>query len=105
MLRLRAERAKLLGYDSFAHFRLADTMAKTPQAAQDLLDKVWSPARARALREEAALQKIVAQDGANFTLAPWDWRYYAEKRRKAEFDLGEFRRWRFRHRMSPVHLT
>ena len=89
MLQLRAERAKLLGYESFAHFRLADTMAKTPAAAQDLLDKVWAPARARALREEAALQQAIAQEGANFTLAPWDWRYYAERRRKAEFDLDE----------------
>ncbi|QXX75960.1 M3 family metallopeptidase [Methylovirgula sp. HY1] len=89
MLRLRAERAGLLDYDSFAHFRLADTMAKTPDAAQDLLDKVWVPARARALREEAALQAAIAEEGANFTLAPWDWRYYAERRRKAEFDLDE----------------
>ena len=89
MLRLRDERARLLGYESFAHFRLADTMAKTPEAAQDLLGKVWAPARARALREEAALQEVIAQEGANFTLAPWDWRYYAERRRKAEFDLDE----------------
>lgn len=89
MLRLRDERARLLGYESFAHFRLADTMAKTPEAAQDLLGKVWAPARARALREEAALQEVIAQEGANFTLAPWDWRYYAERRHKAEFDLDE----------------
>jgi peptidyl-dipeptidase Dcp len=89
MLQLRGERARLLGYDSFAHFRLADTMAKTPEAAQDLLDRVWTPARARALREEAALQEAIAREGANFTLAPWDWRYYAERRRKAEFDLDE----------------
>ena len=89
MLQLRAERARLLGYESFAHFRLADTMAKAPEAAQDLLDKVWVPARARALREEAALQAAIAQEGLNFTLAPWDWRYYAERRRKAEFDLDE----------------
>ncbi len=89
MLQLRAERAQLLDYASFAHFRLADTMAKTPDAAQDLLDKVWVPARARALREEAALQAAIAQEGANFTLAPWDWRYYAERRRKQEFDLDE----------------
>jgi len=89
MLKLRTERAKLLGYESFAHFRLADTMAKVPEAAQDLLDKVWQPARVRALREEAALQQAIAQEGANFTLAPWDWRYYAERRRKADFDLDE----------------
>jgi peptidyl-dipeptidase Dcp len=89
MVRLRAEQARHLGYESFAHFRLADTMAKTPAAAQDLLDRVWTLARARALREEAALQELAAQEGGNFALAPWDWRYYAEKRRKAEFDFDE----------------
>jgi peptidyl-dipeptidase Dcp len=89
MVRLRAERARLLGHESFAHFRLADTMAKTPQAALDLLHSVWAPAHARALREEAALQAIAASEGGNFEIAPWDWRYYAEKRRKAEFDIDE----------------
>ena len=88
-VRLRAERARLLGFASYAHFRLDDTMAKTPQAALDLLYSVWTPARAQALREEAALQAIVAEEGGNFRLAPWDWRYYAEKRRKALFDLDE----------------
>jgi peptidyl-dipeptidase Dcp len=89
MVRLRMERARLLGYESFAHFRLADTMAKTPQAALDLLHSVWAPAHARALREEAALQAIAAGEGGNFEIAPWDWRYYAEKYRKASFDLNE----------------
>ena len=89
MVRLRTERARLLGFESFAHFRLADTMAKTPQAALDLLHSVWAPAHARALREEAALQAIAAREGGNFEIAPWDWRYYAEKRRKAEFDIDE----------------
>jgi peptidyl-dipeptidase Dcp len=89
MVSLRAERARLLGYDSFAHFRLADTMAKTPQAALDLLQSVWEPGVLRAQKEEAALQAIVAGEGGNFKIAPWDWRYYAEKRRKAEFDLDE----------------
>ncbi|MGA2792552.1 MAG: M3 family metallopeptidase [Roseiarcus sp.] len=88
-VRLRAERARLLGFASYAHFRLDDTMAKTPQAALDLLHSVWTPARTQALREEAALQAIVAEEGGNFQLAPWDWRYYAEKRRKAMFDLDE----------------
>jgi peptidyl-dipeptidase Dcp len=88
-VRLRAERARLLGFESYAHFRLDDTMAKTPRAALDLLHSVWTPARAQALREEAALQGIVAAEGDNFSLAPWDWRYYAEKRRKALFDLDE----------------
>jgi peptidyl-dipeptidase Dcp len=89
MVQLRAERARLLGYETFAHFRLADRMAKTPEAVRDLLQSVWTPARARALREEEALQTMVAAEGGNFTVAPWDWRYYAEKRRKAEFDLDE----------------
>jgi peptidyl-dipeptidase Dcp len=88
-VRLRAERAQLLGFESYAHFRLDDTMAKTPQAAQDLLHSVWTPARAQALREGEALQAIIAEEGGNFRLAPWDWRHYAEKRRKALFDLDE----------------
>ncbi|VFU09155.1 M3 family metallopeptidase [Methylocella tundrae] len=89
MVILRAERARLLGYESFAHFRLADTMAKAPAAALDLLQSVWEPGRARAAKEEEALQDIIASEGGNFKVAPWDWRYYAEKRRGAEFDLDE----------------
>lgn len=89
MVRLRAERARILGHDSFAHFRLADTMAKTPQAALALLQRVWSPALAQAKVEEEALQAIVTSEGSNFKIAPWDWRYYSEKRRKEEFDLNE----------------
>lgn len=88
-VRLRAERARLLGYESFAHFRLADTMAKTPRAALDLLQSVWEPGRARAAKEQEALQEIIASEGGNFKVAPWDWRYYAEKRRGEEFDLDE----------------
>jgi peptidyl-dipeptidase Dcp len=89
MVALRAERARLLGYESYAHFRLADTMAKTPQAALDLLHAVWAPGVRRAEEEERALQAIVAAEGGNFKVAPWDWRYYAEKRRKQAFDLDE----------------
>jgi peptidyl-dipeptidase Dcp len=89
MVRLRGERAGLLGYETFAHFRVADTMAKTPQAARDLLQKVWQPARLRALREADALQDMIAREGGNFALQPWDWRYYADKRRKADFDIDE----------------
>ncbi len=89
MVRLRAEQARLLGFASYAHFRLDDTMAKTPAAALDLLHSVWAPARAQALRDQAALQELVAEEGGNFPLAPWDWRYYAEMRRKALFDLDE----------------
>ncbi|MGK9233192.1 M3 family metallopeptidase [Inquilinus limosus] len=86
---LRAEQARLLGYPSYAHFRLADTMAKTPEAARDLLHSVWRPARARALREQEKLQALVAAEGGNFEIAAWDWRYYAEQQRKKEFDLDE----------------
>ncbi len=89
MVRLRAERARLMGYETFAHYRLADTMAQTPRAALDLLELVWTPGVASARKEEEALQAIVAGEGGNFKVAPWDWRYYAEKRRKAEFDLDE----------------
>lgn len=86
---LRAEQARLLGYPSYAHFRLADTMAKTPEAALGLLNSVWAPARARALREQDKLQALVAEEGGNFEVAAWDWRYYAEQQRKREFDLDE----------------
>lgn len=86
---LRAEQARLLGYPGYAHFRLADTMAKTPEAALGLLDSVWAPARARALREQEKLQALVAEEGGNFEIAAWDWRYYAEQQRKREFDLDE----------------
>ncbi len=89
MVRLRAERARLMGYQSFAHYRLADTMAKTPRAALDLLELVWTPGVASALKEQEALQRIVAEEGGNFEVAPWDWRHFAEKRRKAEFDFDE----------------
>ena len=89
MIRLRAERAKLLGFTSFADYRLDDQMAKTPAAARALLDNVWGRARAKAAAERDALQAMIAEEGGNFPLAPHDWRYYAEKRRKAEFDLDE----------------
>ncbi len=89
MVALRAERAKLLGFDTYADYRLDDQMAKTPAAARKLLDEVWGRARAKAKVERDALQKLVAEEGGNFALAPHDWRYYAEKRRKAEFDLDE----------------
>ena len=63
---LRAERARLLGFSSFAAFRLADSMAKTPDAALDLMRRVWAPARAQALREAEALQAMIAAEGGNF---------------------------------------
>jgi peptidyl-dipeptidase Dcp len=87
MVALRAERAKLLGFPSFAHFRLDDSMAKTPDAALGLLRSVWDPARSLAEREAADLQALIDEEGGGFTLAPWDWRYYAEKLRQRRFDL------------------
>src|SRR5277367_2234575 len=88
-VRLRAEKARLLGYATFADYRLADTMAKTPAAALGLLHQVWAPARAQALRDAEALQAMIAGDGGNFELKPWDWRYYQEKRRQALYDYDE----------------
>jgi peptidyl-dipeptidase Dcp len=89
MMKLRAERAALLGYETFADYRLEDTMAKTPAAALGLLHAVWEPAREKAMRDAEAMQAMIQSEGGNFTLAPWDWRYYAERRRKAEFDFDE----------------
>jgi len=86
---LRAERAKLLGYPSFAHYRLDDAMAKSPEAVRDLLETVWKPARKAALADRDAMQEIVRAEGGNFALAPWDWRYYAEKLRKLRCDFEE----------------
>jgi peptidyl-dipeptidase Dcp len=89
MVRLRAERAQLLGYDSFAAFRLDDEMAKTPQAVRELLDNVWQRGRRRAEQEREELQAKVREEGGNFAIAPWDWRYYAEKVRKARYAIDE----------------
>jgi peptidyl-dipeptidase Dcp len=89
MVALRAERAKLLGFANFADYRLDDQMAKTPAAARELLENVWTRARAKAGAERDALQAMVTEEGGNFALAPWDWRYYAEKLRKARYDLHE----------------
>jgi peptidyl-dipeptidase Dcp len=88
ILSLREESAKLLGYPTFAAYRLEDSMAKTPEAVRGLLERVWKPARARALADRDDLQALVAKEGGNFALAPWDWRYYAEKLRqvRANFD-------------------
>jgi peptidyl-dipeptidase Dcp len=88
ILKLREETAKLLGFATFAAYRLEDSMAKTPEAVRGLLERVWKPARARALADRDALQALVAEEGGNFALAAWDWRYYAEKlrQRRANFD-------------------
>ena len=89
MLALRAERAQLLGYENFAAFKLADSMAGTPAKARALLEEVWEPARKRALEERDGLQDLIAREGGNFRLAPWDWRYYAEKLRQEKYDFDE----------------
>jgi peptidyl-dipeptidase Dcp len=88
ILALREESARLLGFPTFAAYRLEDSMAKTPQAVRGLLERVWQPARARALADRDALQELITEEGGNFALAPWDWRYYAEKlrQRRANFD-------------------
>jgi peptidyl-dipeptidase Dcp len=88
ILKLREETAKLLGFPTFAAYRLEDSMAKTPEAVRGLLERVWKPARARAMADRDALQALVAEEGGNFALAAWDWRYYAEKlrQRRANFD-------------------
>jgi peptidyl-dipeptidase Dcp len=89
MVRLRAERARLLGFSDFAHYRLDDAMAKTPTAVRSLLDTVWARARARAETDRDALQALVQEEGGNFALAAWDWRYYAEKLRKQRCHVDE----------------
>ncbi len=89
ILKLREERAKLLGYDSFATYKLETEMAKTPGNVRDLLMRVWEPARAKAEADAGVLEEMMHADGVNGRLEPWDWHYYADKRRKAEHDLDE----------------
>lgn len=88
ILKLREESARIMGFPTYAAYRLEDSMAKTPEAVRSLLERVWKPARARALADRDALQGLIAEEGGNFALAPWDWRYYAEKLRqvRANFD-------------------
>ncbi|MCR8723999.1 M3 family metallopeptidase [Frigidibacter sp. ROC022] len=89
ILRLRQERAELLGYPNFAAYKLETEMAKTPEAVRDLLMQVWKPARAKAEADAARLEEMMHEDGINGRLEAWDWRYYSEKRRRAEHDLDE----------------
>ncbi len=89
MVALRAERARLLGYPTYADYRLDDSMAKTPRAVRDLLGEVWPRALQRALADRDALQALAQAEGGNFRIAPWDWRYYAEKLRKQRHDVDE----------------
>ncbi|MGE3228082.1 MAG: M3 family metallopeptidase [Hyphomicrobium sp.] len=89
MMGLRAEFARLLGFETFAAYALDDTMAKTPAGVRALLDKVWPAALRQARAERDALERRARADGENFRIAAWDWRYYAEKERKARYDLDE----------------
>ncbi len=89
ILQLRAERAKLLGYPTHAHWRLENTMAKTPERALELIEAVWQPAVARVREEVADMQQVADAEGAGVKIEPWDYRYYAEKVRKAKYDLDE----------------
>jgi peptidyl-dipeptidase Dcp len=84
---LRQESARLLGYASYADYKLDDSMAATPVAAEALMMRVWGPAKAQAEEEAAELQALIDGDGGGFRLAPWDWRYYAERIRRDRFDL------------------
>jgi peptidyl-dipeptidase Dcp len=89
ILKLRAERAHLLGYKTHAHWRLENTMAKTPERAMELMEAVWNPAVARVGEEVADMQALADKEGAGLQIEPWDYRYYAEKVRKAKYDLDE----------------
>jgi len=89
ILKLRAQRAKLLGYPTHAHWQLEDTMAKTPERAVALLEAVWKPAVARVHEEVADMQAIADREKAGIRIAPWDYHFYAEKVRKAKYDLDE----------------
>ncbi len=88
-LRLRAEKARLLGYDSYAALKLDDTMAKTPQAVMQLLEPVWARARDKAAEDAAELRRLASGEGHNDDVAPWDWRHYAEKLRAERFAFDE----------------
>jgi len=89
MVELRAQKGRLLGFDNFASWRLQNTMAKNPQAVLDLFAKLVPAATLKAKKETAAIQKMINKQGKTFKLEPWDWNFYAEKVRKATYDLDE----------------
>ena len=89
IIALRTEFAALLGFKTYAEYSLEETMAKTPASVRGLLSAVWEPAVKRATSERDALQSRAREEGGNFAIAPWDWRYYAEKERKARYDVDE----------------
>lgn len=89
ILELRLEMANLLGFETFAHFRTAGTMAGTPEAAVELMEEVWWPARARALEEQADIQARIEAAGLDHEVAGWDWRFFTEQVREERFDLDD----------------
>jgi peptidyl-dipeptidase Dcp len=89
ILKLRAQKAKLLGFPTFAHWSLSNTMAKNPERTIALMEAVWNPAIAQVKNDVASMQQMVQGEGANFKISPWDYRYYAEKVRKARYDLDQ----------------
>jgi len=86
---LRREKAQLFGYDNHAAYKLEKSMAGTPEKVYDLLNQLWKPALAKAKNEAEILQKMIDAEGKDFQLTPYDWRYYTEKVRQAQFDLDE----------------
>lgn len=89
ILQLRTEKAKILGFPSFAHWSLSNKMAKDPQKTLALMESVWEPAVEKVHQDVAEMQKIVNAEGGKFKIQPWDYRYYAEKVRKAKYDLDQ----------------
>lgn len=89
ILQLRARKAKILGFDNFAQWSLSNKMAKEPQKTLDLMESVWKPAVEKVKNDVSSMQEMVDQEGGNFKIQPWDYRYYAEKVRKAKYDLDQ----------------
>jgi peptidyl-dipeptidase Dcp len=89
IVRVRAQRARLLGYESHAHWRMQDTMAGTPDRAQELMMRVWPAAVARVREEVAEQQQVAPASGQNITIEPWDYRYYMEKVRQQRYNLSQ----------------
>jgi len=89
ILKYRFELARLLGFENYSEYKLEIAMAKSPDKVRNLLEQVWQPAREQAIADRSILQDMLQEDGTSDALKPWDWRYYAEKRRLVEFDYNE----------------